>query len=281
MRLRTFIGLTALGVAAAGGTVHALRRKPRKIRCLAGGAVFLLPFGVYAVTSKPPLVTVLFISDTHDTPPATAVRIGERIARETGVDLVVNAGDIGDEGCGTYERWWDIPYAPVVALWPVIAASGNHDNPQCFMERFGTLPRKASMRGVDFFVLPWAGQISREVLTWLDHETAASTATVKVLVVHKGPWHISADEGRVFSPPATLLPILRRIDLILSGHNHVFWNTTHNVGGHVIRHVVEISGKKFYSCVPAARHCRQGQTGYSRIEIYGPDDIRVVRRTFR
>lgn len=277
MKAKTLVGLASIGVAGAAAVGYLLRHHPNKFRYVVGGAAFLLPFGVYALTSSAPTVTILFTSDVHNTPRDASSRLAQAMLAESGVDLVILGGDIGDENCTLYDVWWDVPYAPVRERWRVISASGNHDNPTCFTQRFGTLPRKISLNNVDFFVLPWSGQISGENFRWLDRETAASTARWKVLVVHKPIWNISAEDGKVYGPPASLLPVLKRIDLVLAGHNHVYWDATYDVHGHPVRQIVEVASAKFYECVPSAVGCVAYKRGYSRIE-FTPSNINVTRR---
>jgi len=278
MKIKTLVGLTSLGAAGAVLSGYLLRRRPKKLRYAASGAAFLLPFGVYAVTEGAgESTTVLFISDTHDTPRSAAARVAQAMLGESGVDLVAHAGDVGDEGCSLYSAWWDVPYAPVRQRWTVIAASGNHDNTECFTQRFAALPRKVTLNNVDFFVLPWSNTISGTTLRWLDRQTLASTARWKVIVVHKGPWHVSAEEGRVYNPSASLLPILERIDLVLAGHNHVYWDSVHDVNGHSVRQINEVTSGKFYECTPDAVGCVSHKRGYSRI-TFGPDGIHAERR---
>jgi predicted MPP superfamily phosphohydrolase len=245
---------------------------------MASGAAFLLPFGVHALSkSSTPSATILFTSDVHNTPRNVSDRMAQTMLAERGVDLVVLGGDIGDENCTLYDMWWDAPYAAVRARWRVVSASGNHDNSACFTQRFGVLPRKASLNDVDFFILPWGVRISEADSRWLDQETAASLARWKVLVVHKPIWNVSPEDGRVHEPPASLLPILARIDLVLAGHNHVYWDSTHVVGGRSVRQIIEVASSKFYECVPAAVGCVARSRGFSRVE-FAPDGIRVSRR---
>ena len=262
-----------------------------RVRNLAGlGALFVIlgtpawdaaTFPLPAAACEPvdpPLATILFMSDTHDSDDDVIATIARQLRTETGIDRVVHAGDVGDEACRMYGRWWDVPYGDLP--WPVAAVSGNHDDPGCFAKRFGILPRIVSLRGVDFFLLPWAGQLEGEHLQWLDRETARSTAAVKVLVIHKAPWHISENAMQVREPSDEVKAVLRRIDLVLAGHNHVFWDSTHDLDGHAVRQVIEVTGSKFYPCVAGADGCVAHSAGYSIIAIYGSDDIRVSRRSF-
>ena len=278
MQVKTLIGLASIGAASAAFSGYLLRRKPNYLRYAVSGASFLIPFGIYSAVKSAFATTILFVSDTHDTRRDVSTRIAQAMLTEPGVDLVVHGGDVADENCTLYDAWWDTPYAAVRERWNVIGVNGNHDNVGCFTQRFGTLPRKVTVNDVDFFLLPWGGGSTS--LQWLDAETAASTARWKVLVAHKGAWQVSANEGRIYGPSAELSRILMRIDLVLAGHNHVFWDSTHIVGNHNVRQIIEVTSGKFYKCVPSARECVEGVRGFSRI-AFTPDGIRVERRVVR
>lgn len=214
----------------------------------------------------------LFVSDTHNRP-SEALIAG--LLSESKAIAVIHGGDIAD----TTDHWrgaYDRPFEPVLEVLPVEAVSGNHDvdaaaNEIEFERRFGELPRRISCGGlVDVYLVPWGS--GSAVAAWLEQETAASEAKYRILVTHKPVW--SRDGDRLARLFAASLP---RIDLVLAGHEHVSWDSTHEVGGHAVRQVIEVSGPKKYACPDSWSGCVAGSTGYLRVEVNG-SGISVRRR---
>lgn len=262
--------LSLAGAAAAGGVDRLLRRRPAHVRFVAAGTAFLIPFGVYALVGDKPRTTFLYITDTHGAASANQALV-RAMLREAKVDFVIHGGDIADNE-GLWSAWWDVPFALVVQRWHIYAVDGNHDPETGFRQRFPWPPYKLSKKGVDIFFLPWS--IGSSIATWLDRETAASTARFRILVTHRPLWSASGEGSNL---PAVLSASLPRIDLVLAGHNHVFWDSVHNVGGHAVRQIIEKSGPKNYICNPSAVGCRERSTGFLRVEVYD-DRINVERR---
>jgi hypothetical protein len=194
--------------------------------------------------------------------------------REPDVNFVVHGGDLVD-GENWWQAWWDTPFAPITQRWAVYPTTGNHDPEAGFRQRFVDRwpPYKISARGVDLFFLPWGAGTA--TATWLDRETAASTAPFKILVMHRPIWPASG--GVEIFQEALFAASLPRIDLVLTGHNHVSQDSQHVVGGHTIRQIIEKSGPKPYACNPGAVNCIENSTGYLRVTIY-KSHIDVQRR---
>lgn len=275
MNLKTLVGLTSLGAAGAVLGGYLLRRRPRALRYTVGGAAFLLPFGVYALTGSPrPLTTFLFISDTHGAAAQNALLV-KALLRQSNVDFLIHGGDIADDETW-WVRWWDTPFAQVIRRWHIYATQGNHDPEAGFRQRFVDPPYKISAKGADIFVIPYA--VNATVATWLDRETAASTAPFRILVTHRPVW--AAASGESSNLPTLLAASLPRLSLVLAGHNHVSQDTLHMVGSHPLRQIIEKSGPKNYACDPQAVNCLAGSTGFLRVEVYS-DRIDVRREVVR
>jgi predicted phosphodiesterase len=266
VKIKTLVGLASIGAASAVLSGYFLRRRPRRLRYAASGAAFLLPFGVHALAgSDKPLTTFLFITDTHGAAASNA-NLVRALLQEQDVDFIVHGGDIADTE-SLWQAWWDTPFARVIQRWPVYPTRGNHDPESGFRQHFPNRwpPYTLSREGVDIFFIPYA--VTDSVVAWLDRATAASTAPFKILVTHRPVWPANSG-GALSSQLAASLP---RLDLILAGHNHVYWDTPGTP-----RQIIEISGPKMYACDAGTTGCVEGSAGYTRVEVYG--DRLVVRR---
>jgi predicted phosphodiesterase len=259
-----------LGTAGAGLAAYLLRERPTSLRLLAAGAAFGVPWVAHAALAKPSCV-FLYVTDTHGSAEANQ-RLVQAMLEERDVSFVAHGGDVADEP-RFWSVWWDELFAPVRERWPVYAASGNHDlatdeNAAEFEERFGDLPRHVRCGDAELFFLPWG--MTRATSSWLQAAVEASTASVRILVVHKPVWPMRDDDAR---QRALIEPVLDRIDLVLAGHEHAFQDRTHEG----VRQIIEISGPKSYRCVAGARGCLADSRGYLRVEVY-EDSFRVYRR---
>lgn len=214
-----------------------------------------------------PKVSFLFVADTHG-PAAENARLASLLAKESRVDALLHAGDFADSP-GLWSAWWDVPFAECLRRHIVVAASGNHDDLVEFSRRFGLLPQVFSFGGdVSVFALPWA--YTRGHVAWLDRQLASSRARWRVLLVHRPVWRLSGDLDE------ELLSVIRgRVHLVLSGHEHVSWDSVRDG----VRQVVIVSGPKKYSCPGGAGGCRSGVTEYARIEF--GQSMSVIRREVR
>lgn len=263
--------LAVLGAAGAGLAAYLLRDKPPGVRLLASGAAFALPWAVHAVTVRPNCV-FLYVTDTHGSALANQ-KLVEAMLAEPDVSFVAHGGDIADT-TDLWRPWWDNGFGPVMEKWPVYAASGNHDvdttaNAAQFEERFGELPRSVRCGGAELFFLPWG--TPRSSAEWLWAAVARSEAPSKILVVHRPVWPMRGDDVRQRS---LIEPVLDRIDLVLSGHEHAYQDSYHGA----TRQIIEVSGPKKYDCPTDAAGCIDHSTGYLRVEVFD-GSIRVQRRT--
>lgn len=271
MTRRTTAILAILGAVGAGAAAYFLRGKAPSLRFLAAGAAFALPWGVHAaLASVVPSCVFLFITDTHGSAAANR-KLVDALLTEQGVAFVAHGGDVAD---AYWSSWWDEAFRAVRERWPVYAASGNHDVETAnssaeFTARFGELPRSVRCGDTELFFVPWG--LTRESAERLWSMVGRSDAPVKILVTHKPVWPVHDDDVR---RRELLMPILDRIDLILSGHDHVYQDRM--VDGE--RQIIEVSGPKKYPCPPDAAGCVENSTGYLRVEVYG-STIRVLRRT--
>ena len=195
-----------------------------------------------------------------------AMAVAERIARTYAIQpfgLVALLGDICYYG-SILDRFDDVFQRP---LRPLIEAGvhfelaiGNHDAAirrsdegseeiAAELKLLGTpgLYYKTTHGPVDFYYLDSSvpgllGSESPEQLQWLDDELARSANQWNVVVLHHPPF----SSGRHGSTPAAqqqLVPILarRRVDLVLSGHDH-HYERTHPIDG--VTYVVSGGGCK-------------------------------------
>lgn len=280
--MKTTTGLLLVLASATGAAIGAAltRKQSRTSQVLAVGAGFMVPWGLQALFSPGPAVegttcTVLWLSDTHGSAQANAPLV-QKMLMETGVDRVLHSGDVVDRATD-WPIWWDRPFREVVARWPVDVASGNHDHEDeatyaGFVERFGEEPKSVVCGPVEFFLMPWG--VDEAYGRWLHARITASTAKWKVLVVHSPLWGVDGTGKMMRDLYAASLPYL---DLVLSGHQHVSWDTTNTVNGRQIRQIIDVSGPKKYPCPTGVHGCVQDETAYWRIE-FGPSAIKAERR---
>ncbi len=269
-----------IGAGAAGFAALLTRRLHPGWRVAAAGTAFALPFGVDALVKATvaPRAVLLFVSDTHG--PATSnAELARQLAAEPGVAAILHGGDIADAP-ELWRAWWDVPFA---ALRNVVAVPGNHDvasvdQQREFRRRFGTLPRKVTVGNVDVLCLPWAP--TWDDARWLREQVAASTARFRVLLLHHPLWSAadgSFEDRTTTGIRAKLSDALPRIDLVLAGHDHVYWDSTHEVTGGQVRQIIVGSGPKLYACDARAVGCVSGERSYLRIEATD-DELRVERK---
>ncbi len=249
------------GLAAATGVSFLTRRARPGWRVAAGAAAFGLPFVASAVARAVigPDVVLGVLFDTHGDPDDNAgVAAAARAARVT---AWLHAGDVAD-GPEFYARQWDDVFG---GLSPVYAVTGNHDDPERHRARFGELPRVEHAGNVDIFLVGWPGDDG----AWLEAAAQQSTARLKILVVHRPPFTSSG----LSVVGARLERGLKLMDLVLAGHEHVRWRSTHELGGKRIRQIVGVTGPKLYDC--AGRSGCSRTRGFLTIEIWG-DEIRTL-----
>jgi len=273
MRARTAVILSILGAAGAGIALRLTRGRRGAWRAAAAGLALAAPWAAYAVLRSPEC-SVIVLFDTHG-PAASNGALVRAMLAEDGLSAVLHAGDVADSA-DLYGPWFDEPFRDAVARWPFYAAGGNHDDPPSFAARFPSLPTRLACGPADIYLLPWSP--SDADVAWLGNHVAASTSAFRVLVVHRAVWPV--DGGNADLREA-LMPILPRIDLVLSGHEHVSSDVVHDVGGHPVRQIVDVSGPKKYECPASpAAPCVSGETAYWRLDFYA-DEIAATRRKVR
>lgn len=271
MRGSTTAVLALLGAAGAGVAAYLTRGKGSGVQLLAAGVAFALPWAVQAATTSKPTCSFLYITDTHGSAVVNQKLVQAMLA-ENDISFVAHGGDIADEP-QFWDPWWDTGFRAVRERWPVYAASGNHDvqttaNAAEFAARFGELPMSVRCGTAELFFMPWG--VTRASAEWLWAAVAGSDAPVKILVVHKPVWPLRDDDAR---QRELLMPVMDRISLVLSGHEHLYADQTH--GG--VEQIIEVSGPKKYECPAGVRGCVPHSTGYLRVEVYD-DSFRVYRK---
>ncbi len=226
------------------------------------GAGGLAAYGLWRYLR--PRATILFLSDTHGSAVLNS-KLVQAVAAESGSPLVVLGGDVADSP-ELYGPWWDEPFKPITAKWKVVGVPGNHDDPDEFEVRFGPTPRVESVPGCDLFLAPWNEDGVPEALLAAVSE---SKATFKILVIHR-PFHLGDPRFETWGPA------LRKMDLILAGHEHVLWEETFDIGGKAVRQIVVPSGPKKYPCDNDMRNCMDHVTAYLRIDV--GSQLKVTRR---
>lgn len=223
-----------------------------------------------------PDCSVLFITDTHG-PAASNAPLVQALLEEDGISAVLHGGDVADAE-DLYGSWFDTPFRPVEEHWPFWVASGNHDatdagTKTAFDSRFPVLPTRLPCGSyAEIYIMPWAPSIAD--IEWFKDSVESSTAKWRVLVIHRPVWPVNGSNARL---RRELEPVLSRIDLVLSGHEHVSSDSMHEVGGSVVRQIIEVSGPKKYECPEhSAMSCAAGQTAYWRLDFYA-DDLRASR----
>ena len=272
-------GKLLFGAGLAGVTSLLVRDRDAAARAVVAGASLAFPWlidGLYHQTHGPEAV-LLFVSDTHGGPGSERALVA-KLQAEDAVDAFLHGGDIVDGELGA-EGWavrWDAAFRAVPGPW--YAASGNHDvetaeGLAAFHARFGRLPRAVRVGSVDVFLLPWnhgAGSAA-----WLAERVQAGGARWRVLVTHRPLWSVKEGGSDDAASIERLRPALSKIDLVLSGHEHVRAVLEREVDGHRIRQVVEVSGPKHYAC-GTSPECVSGESGYTRIVAY-EDELRLDR----
>ena len=235
----------------------------------------IVPWAVHA-TEQPDVCSVLFMSDTHG-PAASNEALVDALLAEDGITAVLHGGDVAD-AADLYGPWWDDPFRDVEARWPFYVAQGNHDatsvgTKAAFAARFPVLPARLECGAAEIYILPYWPSVAD--VAWLTEQVTTSTAAWRVLVVHRPVWPVNRGNAGL---RGALWPVLPRIDLVLSGHEHVSSDSTHEVGSAQVRQIIEVSGSKKYECpVHPVATCEAGETAYWRLDFY-EDEIRASRQ---
>lgn len=269
MKLGTAIALTTVGLAGSALVLKNLPDAPDLSRIIVGGIAFVIPWVVHAALVKP-TCSFLFITDTHGQASFNAALVTAML-KEENISFVAHGGDIAD-AYDLWDAWWDSPFARVIARWPVYAAQGNHDvstdgGRLQFENRFDGVPHKVACGDAEVYFMPWA--MTRVHAEWLYAAVQASTTKYRILVIHKPVWPVSEDDVRVRN---LLTPVLPRINLVLSGHEHVYQDSMHGD----VQQIIEVSGPKYYAC-PEGQHCVVNESGFTRVDVYS-GELRTTHR---
>ena len=177
------------------------------------------------------------------------------LARQTfpEAEFLVHAGDFVDDGSN--ENYWTmvLDSADAQAL-PTLPAAGNHENrssvagvtePNALMSHFNlqNLPEQDTSTGVyysfeyqnaAFIVLNTndlgeGGGLSQAQFDWACRTAAETDAQWKILLLHKSPYsngpHAEDDDVEAIRAQVNQLAAEYDIDLVLSGHDHVYNRT--------------------------------------------------------
>jgi predicted phosphodiesterase len=275
VRIGTAIVLSLLGAAGAGLALRLSRGRTAGLRAAVAGIAFAVPWAVNAAVRTPDC-SLLFVSDTHG-PAASNAALVRALLLEDGISAVLHAGDVFDSD-DLAAAWFDEPFRELVARLPFYVAAGNHDMDaaQAFAARFPALPARLVCGHAEVYMLPWSATDAD--VAWLAAHVAASAAPWRVLVTHRAVWPVGGGNAGMREALAVVLP---RIDLVLSGHEHVSSDAVHMVGAHPVRQIIEVSGPKKYSCPDSpSAPCVSGETAYWRLDFY-PDEVVATRRVIR
>lgn len=158
---------------------------------------------------------------------------------QSGIDLTYIAGDLVDDG-GSYDQWqYFYSYMEdVLANKQFISAIGNHDvynGPDLYVNAFN-YPSNG-VEGLEqrsFYVdLPYARvavfdtestSMFQEQADWLVEVMADSTQPFKIVLMHRSVYPMAYNESHIRQLAG--LFELANIDLVLSGHDHIYNRTT-------------------------------------------------------
>lgn len=254
--------------AAGGGTSLALcrTRLHPAAKVLLSALAFGAPFAVDALLRRAKATcTLIYVSDTHGSAASNA-RLAAALRAEPGVDAFLHGGDVAD-AADLYRPWWDNIFASVGTWW---VAEGNHDaiteSREAFRSRFGSLPRVERCGNVEVYILPW--RIDNSVGRWAREQLEQSTARWRILVAHHPFWSAAAggwESEYTVMCRNRLEDVLAQMDLVLVGHDHVYWDSTHDLDGVQVRQILLHSGPKHYDCDYRAEGCEERTRDYLRI----------------
>jgi DNA repair exonuclease SbcCD nuclease subunit len=162
-------------------------------------------------------------------------KVAERIAavhKMYPFEFTLMLGDnlYGGEGAGDYRRKFEEPYKPLLdAGVKFYAALGNHDDPTQSLykpfnmngERFYSF--KGPKGGVRFFALD-SNYMSKEQLTWLEKELAASGSDWKVAFFHHPIYSSGNKHGSDETLRGQIEPLFLKhgVDVVFTGHEHFY-----------------------------------------------------------
>ncbi len=220
--------------------------------------------------------TILFLTDSQGHPQCFK-GVVDAMLTEQNVNIVIHGGDVADAP-DQWQSWWDTPSEPLRAKWPIYAVTGNHDleaGVSKFAERFTSsfpLPKKITCGNTDFFLLPFPGTNKN----WLADHIPKSTAKWQVIVTHRPMYYSCTASGSITGKNLVPLEAIEGVDLILSGHEHVYCDGEKDGRRYIIGNT---AGSKFRRCrEPKLSQCNdEMKQSYLRIEF--GSSINVQRKT--
>jgi MYXO-CTERM domain-containing protein len=241
-------------------------------------------------------VTFLAYGDDRSDPVAHAAVV--RAMRNVPSDFLVNTGDLVQDAASAsdWQSFFDVE-APILRERPLFAAVGNHelfdDRAGANFERFfgvadekgiARLYRTVRFGIVRFFFLNamdtgWASGDERD---WLERELAhadGETGIVwRVAVLHHGPWS-SGPHGPNAALAAAGVPELlsaHRVDLVLSGHDHIYERGSSGVLKYV---VTGGGGAPLYEIAHADPTARKAEAAYHFVLFEAtPESMQIEAR---
>lgn len=211
--------------------------------------------------------------------------------RQPRVSLLVHLGDMV-QSANIFREWHAYWFGPLsdsglAQRVPTLYARGNHDGEGAAATAYGAQPQKwfaATVRGVRWIVLDsndkTGGGTSSMIgpqLQWLENELQsvhARTALLRVVIVHippflefwePGAWRRGESEWGRFVRDSCV-PLFERfgVDVVISGHSHIYQRGTRNGVTYVITGGAggeledEVGGRvqdfAFYNVTRAAHH---------------------------
>ena len=186
--------------------------------------------------------------------------------RKTPIDFVLNVGDVSLDG----KRSHFDAYKKMQELikWPVIAAIGNHDDPELFKEYCGKKEFSFADRNSYFIVLDnEGGHLSDSQFVWLEEElNKGKEYDHTFIAMHKPPFDPYQQEWYNMdnSPWAYRFRKLcgqYGVDMVFSGHKHMFqredFDGVENVvtgGGGMLIEIPEADGGYLHYVVVLVNH---------------------------
>jgi hypothetical protein len=247
-----------------------------------------------APASGAPLRFLVYGDDRTD--PA-AHRAIVRAMAATPSDFLVNTGDLVEDG-GSSDDWQSFfdAEAPLLSDRAVFVAIGNHElyddaAGANFARYFGHADAMgagavqpygtARLASVRFFFLAgihdWGSGDERQ---WLERELAKadgeSGLVWRIVVVHQGPWSAGphGGNGRLLQARVPDLLAAHKVDLVLSGHDHIY----ERGDARILKYVISGGGgAPLYRVAQPMETTRKAEASYHFVEITAAADaLRVV-----
>ena len=205
-----------------------------------GSAELAVPVRTQPDGNAPLRIAVL--GDSHSVFGAHPQNVAAIVAEKP--DLLLHMGDFVLGQGESYLRDFFLVEGPILRSAPILPVLGNHDgNGKRFAQLFlprqdGKAPLYYSARWGNVAVIALdTNQSIAEKSTqwrWLSGTLAAfardPAVTFKIVEMHWGPYDSGSKHGSNLKARACLVPLFERygVDLVLSGHNHVYERGTVN-----------------------------------------------------